>query len=378
MFELAWPWLLLALPLPLIVARLLPRAPGWIATALHLPHTGFVLPQQADISPVPRLRTLLALLAWALLVFAAARPQWLGPPEDVPRSGRDLLLAVDTSGSMSIEDMQLGGAPAPRFAAIQAIAADFIKRRDGDRVGLILFGTRAYLLVPLTFDLKTVGKQLADATIGLAGRETAIGDAVGLAVKRLRDRPENQRVLVLLTDGVNTSGELDPHKAIDLAAANHVRVYTIGIGADALRVNSLFGSRIVNPSADLDEAMLKRMAEATGGRYFRARNSDELADVYRTIDQLEPDRRHQAEPASDRRVVLDAARGIAGGGRIRVPLAGLAHAALRAPPVCERAHEHVRRFPFPAAAVARRCCLRCRRSGCCGATGAPTRARGAT
>jgi Ca-activated chloride channel family protein len=288
MFELAWPWLLLALPLPLIVARLLPRAPGWIATALHLPHTGFVLPQQADISPVPRLRTALALLGWMLLVFAAARPQWLGPPEDVPRSGRDLLLAVDTSGSMSIEDMQLGGSPAPRFAAIQAIAADFIQRRGGDRVGLILFGTRAYLLVPLTFDLKTVGKQLADATIGLAGRETAIGDALGLAVKRLRDRPEDQRVLVLLTDGVNTAGELDPRKAIDLAAANKVRVYTIGVGAEALRVNSLFGSRVVNPSADLDEAMLKRMAEVTGGRYFRARNSDELADVYRTIDQLEP------------------------------------------------------------------------------------------
>jgi len=288
MFELAWPWLLLALPLPLIVARLLPRAPGWIATALHLPHTGFVLPQQADVSPVPRMRTALALLGWALLVFAAARPQWLGPPEDVPRSGRDLLLAVDTSGSMSIEDMQLGGSPAPRFAAIQAIAADFIQRRGGDRVGLILFGTRAYLLVPLTFDLKTVGKQLSDATIGLAGRETAIGDALGLAVKRLRDRPEDQRVLVLLTDGVNTAGELDPRKAIDLAAANKVRVYTIGVGAEALRVNSLFGSRVVNPSADLDEAMLKRMAEVTGGRYFRARNSDELADVYRTIDQLEP------------------------------------------------------------------------------------------
>ena len=288
MFELAWPWLLLALPLPFIAARLLPRAPGWIATALHLPHTGFALPQQADVSPVPRMRSALALLGWALLVFACARPQWLGAPEDVPRSGRDLLLAVDTSGSMSIEDMQLAGAASPRFSAIQAIAADFIHRRNGDRVGLILFGTRAYLLVPLTFDLKTVGKQLSDATIGLAGRETAIGDALGLGVKRLRDRPQDQRVLILLTDGVNTAGELDPRKAIELAAANQVRVYTIGVGAEALRVNSLFGSRVVNPSADLDEAMLKRMAEATGGRYFRARNSDELAEIYRAIDQLEP------------------------------------------------------------------------------------------
>jgi Ca-activated chloride channel family protein len=237
---------------------------------------------------VPWLRRAFALLGWALLVLAAARPQWLGAPEDVPRSGRDLLLAVDTSGSMSIEDMQLGGQPAPRFAAIQAIATDFIHRREGDRVGLILFGTRAYLLVPLTFDLKTVGKQLTDSTIGLAGRETAIGDAVGLSVKRLRDRPENQRVLVLLTDGVNTSGELDPNKAIDLAAANKVRIYTIGIGADAMRVSSMFGSRVVNPSADLDEKMLSTMAEKTGGRYFRARNSEELADIYRSIDKLEP------------------------------------------------------------------------------------------
>lgn len=288
MLDLAWPWLLLALPLPILAALLLPRARGAMGTALHFPHLGVALPQQADVSPVPRLRRLLALLAWTLLVIAAARPQWLGAPQDVPRSGRDLLLAVDTSGSMSTEDMQLGGAPASRFAAIQAIAADFIHRRAGDRVGLILFGTRAYLLVPLTFDLKTVARQLSSSTIGLAGRETAIGDAVGLAVKRLRDRPRDQRVLVLLTDGVSNSGVLDPDKAIDLAVANHVRIYTIGIGADALRVDSMFGSRIVNPSADLDEAMLTRMADKTGGHYFRARDSAELAGIYRAIDKLEP------------------------------------------------------------------------------------------
>jgi Ca-activated chloride channel family protein len=301
MLELAWPWLLLALPLPILAALLLPRARGAIGTALHLPHLGVALPQQTDVSPVPWLRRLLALLAWTLLVVAAARPQWLGAPQDVPRSGRDLLLAVDTSGSMSTEDMQLGGAPASRFAAIQAIAADFIHRRVGDRVGLILFGTRAYLLVPLTFDLKTVAKQLSGSTIGLAGRETAIGDAVGLAVKRLRDRPRDQRVLILLTDGVSNSGVLDPDKAIDLAAANHVRVYTIGIGADALRVDSMFGSRIVNPSADLDEAMLTKMADKTGGRYFRARDSAQLAGIYRAIDKLEPvaDTRQSLRPIDE-------------------------------------------------------------------------------
>ncbi len=288
MLEFAWPWLLVLLPVPLLAAWWLPRARGALGAALHLPHAGIALPPQSESSSVPWLRRALALLAWLLLLLAAARPQWLGPPEDIPRSGRDLLLAVDTSGSMSIEDMQLGGAPVPRFAAIQAIASDFVQRRAGDRVGLILFGSRAYLMVPLTFDLKTVGTQLMQSAIGLAGRETAIGDALALAVKRLRERPQPQRVVVLLTDGVNTAGELDPEKAIELAAANHVRVYTIGIGADAMRVNSLFGSRVVNPSADLDEAMLTRMAEKTGGRYFRARNSEELADIYRSIDKLEP------------------------------------------------------------------------------------------
>jgi Ca-activated chloride channel family protein len=288
MLELAWPWLLALLPLPWVAAWLLPSARPRVSAALDMPHPGLALPAAAQASPVPPLRRWLALLAWCLLVLAASRPLWLGPPAEVARSGRDLLLAVDTSGSMSIEDMQLGGAAVPRFTAIQAIASDFVARRAGDRVGLILFGTRAYLLVPLTFDLGTVGRQLEESTIGLAGRETAIGDAVGLAVKRLRERPAGHRVLVLLTDGVNTSGELDPGQAIALAEANQVRIYTIGIGADALRINSLFGSRVVNPSADLDEAMLTRMAEATGGRYFRARNSEELADIYRSIDRLEP------------------------------------------------------------------------------------------
>ncbi|MBN8728004.1 MAG: VWA domain-containing protein [Xanthomonadales bacterium] len=288
MLELAWPWFLALLPLPLAAAWLLPPSRSEVGAALRMPHPGLALPAAAQASPVPPLRRMLALLAWCLLVAAASRPLWLGPPADVPRSGRDLLLAVDTSGSMSIEDMQLGGMAVPRFTAIQAIASDFVERRAGDRVGLILFGTRAYLLVPLTFDLGTVGRQLEESTIGLAGRETAIGDAVGLAVKRLRERPAGQRVLVLLTDGVNTSGELEPDQAIALAEANQVRIYTIGIGADALRINSLFGSRMVNPSADLDEAMLTAMAEATGGRYFRARNSEELADIYRSIDRLEP------------------------------------------------------------------------------------------
>ena len=288
MLEFAWPLLLYALPLPLIAAWLLPRARASASGALRLPHGAIHLPTSVQVGRVAPWKRWLALLAWTLLIAAACRPQWLGEPEDVPRTGRDLLLAVDTSGSMSIEDMQIGNQSVPRFNAIQAIVSDFIRRRDGDRVGLILFGSQAYLQVPLTFDLRTVSQQLREASIGLAGRETAIGDAVGLAVKRLRERPADKRVLILLTDGENTAGVLQPDKASELAKASNVRIYTVGVGADAMRVDSLFGSRMVNPSQDLDEPMLTRMAESTGGEYFRARNSAELANIYRQIDSLEP------------------------------------------------------------------------------------------
>jgi len=286
--ELAWPWLLASMPAPLLAGWLLPRARVATGAALRLPYRFIEISEDEQASGAPASRRIFALLAWALLVLAAARPQWIGEPQDMPQSGRDLLLAIDTSGSMSIDDMQLAGATVPRFTATQAIASDFIARRKGDRVGMILFGSRAYLLVPLTFDRRTVAEQLRGSAIGLAGRETAIGDAVGLAVKRLRDRPESQRVLVLLTDGVNTAGELDPDKAAEIAATNHVRVYTIGIGADRMRVGGLFGSRVVNPSVDLDEAMLTRLATQTGGRYFRARDSEELARIYAELDRLEP------------------------------------------------------------------------------------------
>lgn len=288
MLEWAWPWVFALLPLPWISARLLPPAGGARLAALRMPHGGFVALFGNTAPSAPPWRRFLFLLAWLLLLAAAARPQWLGEPLDVPRTGRDMLLAIDTSGSMGIKDMQVGALTVDRFTAIRAIAGDFIERRAGDRVGLILFGSHAYLLVPLTFDLTSVATQLGQSTIGLAGRETAIGDAVGLAVKRLHERPEDQRVLVLLTDGVNNAGVLDPYKAIELAEAAHLRVHVIGVGAQSLRVDSLFGSRVVNPSADLDEEMLGELAARTGGRYFRARDSAELAGIYAAIDQLEP------------------------------------------------------------------------------------------
>ena len=301
MLNVAWPWLLVLLPLPWLVARLLRPAAAQSSSALHLPYALNGLESATGAASVSGSRRILALLAWLFLLLATIRPQWIGEPVQLPRSGRDLLVAVDASGSMSTEDMEIGGRSVSRYGAVKAIAGDFIHRRDGDRIGLIVFGTQAYLLTPLTFDRDTVLKQLQESAVGLPGRETAIGDAVGLAVKRLRDRPQGQRVLILLTDGVNDAGELDPHKGTELAVAEKVRIYTIGIGAEAMRVDGFFGSQVVNPSADLDAKLLSEMAEKTGGKFFRARNTAELAQIYRDIDQLEPstDAQQQFRPIDE-------------------------------------------------------------------------------
>jgi Ca-activated chloride channel family protein len=301
MLDWAWPLAGVLLPLPLLVAYAMPVARSAGGAALRLPYALAGLDAASGATPVPRWRQTIAWLAWTLLVVAAARPQWLGEVQALPRSGRDLLLAVDASGSMSTQDMQIGGDTISRYSAVKAIGGDFIRRRVGDRVGLIVFGSQAYLLTPLTFDRDTVLKQLDESSVGLPGRETAIGDAVGLAIKRLRDRPQNERVLILLTDGVNDAGELEPNKATELAVAEHVKIYTIGIGAESMRVEGLFGSRIVNPSADLDARLLTTMARQTGGQFYRAHNTAELAQIYGEIDKLEPgaDAQEQFRPVDE-------------------------------------------------------------------------------
>ena len=201
------------------------------------------------------------------------------------------MLAIDISGSMSVEDMQLGNQNVDRLTVVKAVISDFVDRRQGDRVGLILFGSNAYLQAPLTFDLESVETLLIEAPVGIAGGKTAIGDAIGLAVKRLRPRPEGDRVLILLTDGASNVGAVTPLKAAELANAAEVRIHTVGVGADEMVVPGLLGllgQRRVNPSADLDEETLQTIADNTGGQYFRARNTQELAGIYALIDQLEP------------------------------------------------------------------------------------------
>ncbi|WEN16088.1 VWA domain-containing protein [Rhodanobacter sp. AS-Z3] len=287
--EFAWPWMIVLLPLPWLLRHWLrPAAPG---QALHLPQPGVRLASVAGRRAQGASPWLLA-LAWLCLLAAAARPQWIGPPQPQQRSGRALMLAVDLSGSMHTGDMQLAGQQVSRFAAVEAIAGDFISRRHGDEMGLILFGSQAFLVTPLTYDLSAVRAQLEGAAVGLAGTETAIGDAIGVAVKRLSALPEQARVLVLLTDGVNNAGSIAPRDAARAAKAAGVRIYTIGVGATQMRIPGFFGSQLVNPSADLDAKMLTDIAEQTGGRFFRATDSRELADAYRAIDALEPMPQH--------------------------------------------------------------------------------------
>ncbi len=302
--EFAWPWALLALPLPWLAQRLLPAARRIGHAALRVPYA-----QQLSMLHAPgpargalRWMGVVPLLAWAALCIAAARPQQLGEAVQPPRTGRDLVLAVDLSGSMQQQDMRLGGQTVDRLTAIKAVLDDFLDRRRGDRVGLIVFGSQAYAVTPLTFDLRSVKQQLDDSVVGLAGQETAIGDAIALAVKRMRAQPSDalstptpvnndSKVLIVLTDGVSNAGAVPPLKAAELATAEHIRIHTIGFGGDGDDdMSALFGMAMSMPGmgSDIDEQTLSAIATQTGGRYFRARDTDALAQIYAELDRLEP------------------------------------------------------------------------------------------
>ena len=289
MIHFAWPWLALVMPLPWLLRVWLSPADAARGAALRVPFLD-ELARARHETVVRRSRwpLWLAGLTWLMLVLAGTRPQWLGDAIALPVSGRDLMLAVDLSDSMRQTDFEIGGRQVNRLAATKAVADEFIARRAGDRIGLILFGDQAYLQTPLTFDRDTVRTLLLEAQLRLAGRRTAIGDAIGLAVKRLRDRPESNRVLILLTDGANTAGEVEPLQAAELAKAEGLTIYTIGIGAEAMVVRGLGGLRRIDPSAELDERTLTAIADMTGGRYFRARDTAELEQIYGLLDELEP------------------------------------------------------------------------------------------
>lgn len=273
--EFASSWVFWLLPLPILVWWLFPRAPSSSSAALRVPFYQHLDPKMTQSKRAPSwFLVFLAILTWLLLVSAAARPQLIGDTVRQAISGRSLMMAVDISGSMDEADMIISGRRMTRISAVKVVAGDFIEKREGDHIGLILFGSQAYLQAPLTFDRKTVATLLDESFISLAGRSTAIGDAIGLAVKRLRNEDEKNRVLILLTDGANTAGNVEPLKAADLAAQEKIKIYTIGVGS--LR------------SRDLDEPTLNAIADKTGGKYFRATNVNDLLNIYELLDQIEP------------------------------------------------------------------------------------------
>ena len=280
MFELQWYWMLFFLPLPLLVRWLLKPSRPNLGRALNVPFIDdFQQSSAVNKTGLKKFMLLLAIVAWIALIIAIAKPVWIGAPVQLPVNARNLIIAVDLSGSMQERDFKMGGRIVSRLKATKKVAVDFIDRREGDRIGLILFGDQAYLQAPLTSDRKTVSRLLSEAALGLAGERTALGDAIGLAVKRVYEHPDQPHVLVLMTDGAATVG-VDALESAQIAAQAKLKIYTVGIGSVS---KNQYARR-----TDLDEDTLKEIANITGGQYFQARNTAEFTAIYNKIDELEP------------------------------------------------------------------------------------------
>lgn len=286
MFEFEYWWVFLLLPLPLLVRYFLsPKKQSFTQVWIPLADG---LQQQNSVKTNPLISFIIPWLLWLLLLTTAAKPIWFDQPIRIQQKSRDMILSLDLSGSMKEVDMPLNGTTVDRLTLVKSIVKDFVQQRKGDRIGLILFADHAYLQTPLTFDVETVSTMVDETEIGLVGNRTAIGESIAMAIKRFVENKNEQRVLILLTDGANTSGKIKPIAAAKQAAKNNIKIYTIGIGADQMIKRGFFGDQRVNPSADLDEKTLTEIASVTNGQYFRARNQDDLQKIYDTINKLQP------------------------------------------------------------------------------------------
>lgn len=300
MIHLAYPdmlWLLLAAP---IVYYILPAVNKMYGDALKIPFVSDIADIKARsksgnyVSKVTNsgIKNLLPLtIVWILTVLALCRPQWVGEPTRVRNSGRDILLVADISTSMNERDFRYQNRYYSRLDALKSVVGDFIDERADDRMGLVLFGTRAYTQVPLTYDKKSLKEVLYSVDAGMAGNSTSIGDAIGVSLKNLvlEDTKEDHKVIILLTDGENNDGTLSFPQALKLAEDEKIKIYTIGLGSD--KEDFLGGLFSIPVSAGPDEASLKYLAEITNGRYFRAKDVQSLANIYKEINQLEPQER---------------------------------------------------------------------------------------
>lgn len=229
-------------------------------------------------------------LVWLLLVLALMRPQFVGEPIELSRNGRNVMLVLDLSESMEMTDMEQQGRIVDRLSVAKDVMSSFVDKRTQDRLGLVVFGSEAFLHAPLSFDHPMIKQFLDDTQIGFAGPKTAIGDALGLAIKKLIEQSQGERVIVLLTDGQNNMGSLMPMDAAGIAKQHNVKLYIVGLGSSRMVVDGFFGPQAINPSRSLDDAEpeLREMASMTGGRYFRAKDPTALMSIYEDIDRLEP------------------------------------------------------------------------------------------
>jgi len=277
--SLAFPWILLLLPLPWLVARFLPGRSG-AGAALTVP-AGTFTAAEAATRHGDRLGRVLLLCAWSALVLALAGPRMSQTTGIVPFSGREIILAIDLSGSMVKEDFVLDGKPLSRLDAVKRVASGFVAARRGDRIGLVVFGERPYVAQPPTFDVASVARSVETAQIGISGRATAIADGLGLSVKRLEESDAASKVVVLLSDGVDTSGKVRATDVARLAVRHGIRVHTIALGPDDLEHQP--------ESRDaVDAAALRSIAEIGDGTSFRVRTMTDLEAMAETLDRLEP------------------------------------------------------------------------------------------
>ena len=288
MFGFEWWWALVLLPLPWLTRTWLRPAEG-SQTAISVPLLNrYGIDADAGRNSASIAAAIALWIFWLALVIAASRPFWLGEPVARSQSGRDLMLALDISGSMSESDMTVDGRGATRIDVLKIVVESFIERRHGDRLGLILFGSQAYNYVPLTFDLDTLKLLMLDISSGLAGRHTAIGDAIGIAIKAMQEEGAEQRVLILVTDGSNTAGFDNPVLAAAIAAQRGLTIHTIGVGSTSEALSRTYGAQNVPTGIALNEPVLRQISALTGGRYFRATSAERLEQIYQELDRLEP------------------------------------------------------------------------------------------
>ena len=282
--EFAWPWIFLLLPLPLLFRQ---PTQALASSALRIPPMlGHALDElQSTKRYSLNLEQTGMWLAWILLLLTLSQPWRPGETVVQPVSGRALAIVVDLSGSMERRDFTLDGETSDRLSVVKSVAGQFIEARQGDRISLVLFGREAFVASPLSFDLGAIRTILDSAGIGMAGRSTAIGDALGLAIKTLRDDPSPSKAIVLLSDGTNNSGSAEPESAATFARELGIRIHSVAMGSEDGDTPTS-GYATAN-SADLDEETLEAIANDSGGRYFRARSRDELNAVYQEIDTLE-------------------------------------------------------------------------------------------